>query len=375
MQIPEFNILAASLRKLTVTARHATDASFKLDGTLSLTVSGDTLTGLALDITMQHASLKSPVRFNGNVSGKPRTRADAEYDQVTLNGTFSSEWFDATVTNAVATTPRTGNWTITFASTSVNTKLSKPASLTASGIVVELEPPDEAAGYFDPTPAKIQVASATLRASGHTLTITNGTATAVRTKDAWGDVRTLPTSLKGQLSYQGPKLTVSGTADCVWQNPVLEPLQLPTPVADFPKATITVSGRVQPTVGQPMEASLQLTFDNTVVQGTVKVSLQISGLLALGERVSGSVTAALPVLDGMVQDDGTLTAGFTHSSGMVVAMSVQAHQDATGTIKSAAGTVVGQIGPGSQLGLPDLGSTAIVKYSDGSFETLGSLLK
>lgn len=46
----------------------------------------------------------------------------------------------------------------------------------------------------------------------------------------------------------------------------------------------------------------------------------------------------------------------------------------TGTIKTAQGQTVAKIGEARNLGLPDLGSEIIVKYADGRFETLKSIL-
>jgi len=46
----------------------------------------------------------------------------------------------------------------------------------------------------------------------------------------------------------------------------------------------------------------------------------------------------------------------------------------TGSIKKSDGTKVADIGEAIELGVPDLGHAGIVKYTDGTFETLESLL-
>jgi hypothetical protein len=46
----------------------------------------------------------------------------------------------------------------------------------------------------------------------------------------------------------------------------------------------------------------------------------------------------------------------------------------SGSIRKPDGTVVAQIGNASRLNLPDFGDQPIVRYNDGTFETLGSLL-
>jgi hypothetical protein len=55
-------------------------------------------------------------------------------------------------------------------------------------------------------------------------------------------------------------------------------------------------------------------------------------------------------------------------------VSGQKGQAGTGAIKKADGTKVADIGEAENLGLRDLGRAWIVKYADGTFETLESVL-
>jgi hypothetical protein len=78
-------------------------------------------------------------------------------------------------------------------------------------------------------------------------------------------------------------------------------------------------------------------------------------------------------VDGVYPAVTTFT--MTHSpSGMKVEIAGEWDQAPVGTIKTASGTKIADLGEARALGVSDLGDAGIVKYRDGTFETLQSLL-
>jgi len=376
----EFNYLNSAARQLTITVRNTRDATFRMDGTMSLSSNAQGyLTGITLNVTMSHQSLSSSVTFNGSLTGEP-VGQDA-YKRINMNGDLATQWFTAKLTN-VAATWQTSNKVGDLAKLEAGeiraeTRLSKPATVAFTGVVAEMDVPDPANGFPDPTPKRIAMNSASLTASGHTVRLTNATATGVRKKLSDGSVIVLPNAVQGQISYQGPEASLSGSINASWTNPVADFELGVSPASDFPKGTARLEGSFNPRIGVPSTLDVTLTTDNAVTSGHVTSTITVSALSALGERLSGSVQFLFPVLDGAVQDKPAVNASFTHSpSGYQFNLSQPAgsSSQATGTIKNAAGTKVADIGPASSLGLPDLGNAAIVKYADGSFETLASLV-
>jgi hypothetical protein len=94
--------------------------------------------------------------------------------------------------------------------------------------------------------------------------------------------------------------------------------------------------------------------------------------------MEGTVRGTLKVQGGMVDTRslfGTGSIQMSHSpSGFQIQLTVAEDGTVSGSIKKSDGSQVAQIGNAHNLGLPDLGDQAIIKYSDGTFETLASLM-
>jgi len=379
----KFTAKEAAGKRLTVTAVSTNDAAFKVDGTVA--VGSDAqgrLNGLTLALTVRDSSLTSPITFKGTLSATAVT--DDSWSRGQLSGSFTSQWGSAEVTNASVVWATSSDddqpQSLQIESLRASSSLSKPAMLTASGISVQLEAPDPANHIEDPTPKSAAIGSLSLTASSQKVALSNAAITMTRYAEEvspgqW-DTTVLPKTVKGTLHFEGTTLeSLDGSLNASWDNPANN-LKLGTsPASDYPKGTLTVSGNARPKFGVPMSLDIAITSDNTVTNGTVSTTVKLNTVNGLGGQVGGTIVMAYPVGAGnVIQDELKLTVSLTHSpSGQKLALAQQPGGNPSGTITTGSGTKVADIGPASSLGLPDLGSVLIVKYIDGTFETLASL--
>jgi hypothetical protein len=97
------------------------------------------------------------------------------------------------------------------------------------------------------------------------------------------------------------------------------------------------------------------------------------------ERMEGTIVGTLKVQSGLVDWErafANVSVQMTHTpSNFRVQFTVSNDgRTVSGSVKKPDGTVIAQIGNADNLNLPDLGDQPIVRYKDGTFETLSSLL-
>jgi hypothetical protein len=143
------------------------------------------------------------------------------------------------------------------------------------------------------------------------------------------------------------------------------------PLAQIQKGSSSLQGNWTPKIGRP--AGIQVNFISNPT-GTPQVQMNLT--INYGDqKLAGTITGTLDIatVNGQQVSKGFKSGNLdmTHTpSNFRVQVSGQKGQAGAGTIKTADGTKVADIGEAKNLGLPDLGRAWIVKYTDGSFETL-----
>jgi hypothetical protein len=215
--------------------------------------------------------------------------------------------------------------------------------------------------------------SAMLEGSGLRLEVTNLQASDfVFVEGVWN-----PRRVSGQVRYTSPTLQFSGSVNAQWEN--LNPSgfgkeDAPVPLAQIQKGSSSLQGNWTPKIGRP--AGIQVNFISNPT-GTPQVQMNLT--INYGDqKLSGTITGTLDIatVNGQQVSKGFKSGNLdmTHTpSNFKVQVSGQKGQAGAGAIKTADGTKVADIGEVKNLGLSDLGRAWIVKYTDGSFETLDPL--
>jgi hypothetical protein len=217
-----------------------------------------------------------------------------------------------------------------------------------------------------------------LEGSGLRLEVTNLQASDfVFMEDAW-----VPRQLSGQVRYTSPTLQFSGSVNAQWENLNPSGLNLnllgfgkedaPVPLAQIQKGSSSLQGNWTPKIGRP--AGIQVNFTSNPMGNAPQVQMNLT--INYGDqKLSGTITGTLDIRGNQSYGFKSGNLDMTHTpSNFRVQVSGQKGQAGTGAIKKADGTKVADIGEARNLGLPDLGSAWIVKYSDNTFETLESVL-
>jgi hypothetical protein len=362
---------------MTIHVTKPSDASVVYDGTLALTKdTSSNITQAVVHLTVQDSALTKPITVNGTLTGTPTTGstpANPDYTQFAFSGNLDSQFGTASV----------GNLSVTFygssagrdvkqirlSSFNLSTTNAKPATVAVSSATLDFQPADPANGFNHSKPNHANI-SASLQASGHTLTVTNADATLVPLKTTSGGNTVAVSGLSGSVSYASPVLTFSGSVNGMWQNAGATG----TSVASFPKGSVHLVGSLTPVNGSPATVDMTLTSDNAVSNNTVTANLTVAKLSFDTENLAGTAKEVFSVQNDTVQANPTVTVDITHSpSNETVHLSGPANNLA-GTIKTSGGTTVAQIGQATDLQIPDLGSVTIIKYGDNTFETAVSIL-
>jgi hypothetical protein len=223
--------------------------------------------------------------------------------------------------------------------------------------------------------------SAMLEGSGLRLEVTNLQASDfVFVEGVWN-----PRRLSGQVRYTSPTLQFSGSVNAQWENLNLSGLNLnllgfgkedaPVPLAQIQKGSSSLQGNWTPKIGRP--AGIQVNFTSNPMGNAPQVQMNLT--INYGDqKLAGTITGTLDIatVNGQQVSKGFKSGNLdmTHTpSNFRVQVSGQKGQAGAGTIKTADGTKVADIGEAKNLSLPDLGRAWIVKYTDGSFETLDPL--
>ncbi|MFN3421010.1 MAG: hypothetical protein ACK40X_04710, partial [Armatimonadota bacterium] len=349
----------------TLTVRKQNDPSVQYDGQLKFTTDSQGIpTAVALNITIKDGKLSKPISFNGTVSGvvaSGSTLEAPEYSKVSFSGTFSSQFGTTQVDNLEMVTTVFGGerspQKFTLTNLRVATQTSKPANLTLSG-TFELEPtPSQWQDEWGNMMPKLGSIAATLQASGITLSLSNA-----KVSDFVIDKgNPIPRRLTGQLSYISPSLTFRGEFTAFYEGLGADN------VSERVKGTFNLSGDWKPTIGSPLSVS--------IVTNSTSQTILMNITLKYGEQKLGGDLTGNWRFVGNEAKISSSTLNLIHSpSNFKVQVSSQEGQPVTGPIKTDQGQTVAEIGEARNLGLPDLGREMIVKYSDGTFETLRSIL-
>jgi len=320
-----------------------------------------------LNITIKDSDLSKPITFNGSVSGTvapESTQKEPRYSKLSFSGTLSSQFGTASVGKLEVTTTKVNEdrevQIITLTNLQIATQTSKPASLTINGNV-ELEQAPQSwldQGWEETMKPKSGLISTTLQGSGITVKLSNA-----RVSDfVLDEGEALPRKLEGQLVYTSPSLTFQGTVNLFYEG-----LGATTSSEQVKFNLTTLSGGWTPSVGSPLKVSIKLNSDSQ--------KLHMDLTLNYGnQKLEGAIDGNWEHVGNEAEiKSGTLN--MTHSpSNFKVQVSAESGKPVSGQIVTAQGQKVADIGEARNLDLPDLGSALIVKYTDGTFETLESVL-
>jgi hypothetical protein len=262
---------------------------------------------------------------------------------------------------------------IALTNLNITTQTSKPVSLSVQTASVELQETTQEEKQQSGDDLKIKTAtfSAMPEGSGLRLEVTNLQASDfVFVEGVWN-----PRRLSGQVRYTSPTLQFSGSVNAQWEN--LNPSgfgeeNAPVPLAQIQKGSSSLQGNWTPKIGRP--AGIQVNFTSNPTGNAPQVQMNLT--INYGDqKLAGTITGTLDIRGNQSYGFKSGNLDMTHTpSNFKVQVSGQKGQAGTGTIKKADGTKVADIGEARNLGLPDLGSAWIVKYSDNTFETLESVL-
>lgn len=362
---------------MTVQVRKASDSALRYDGTLNLTKdSNSNITQAVVNVTIADQALTKAITVNGTLTGTPASGSSPTnpgYTQISFTGTLDSQFGTATVGNLVvqffASSASGDVKQVQLTNLTLATTNSKPATASISSATIDFQAADIANGFPHSTPQHATL-SGSLQASGHTLTLTNGTVTLLRSKPPFGNRTYAPSAVSGAVSYTSPVVTFTGNMNGTWDNAG----STGSSVASFPKASVHVVGTLTPKNGTATAVDTTLASDNTVVNNTVTATLTVTSMSYGSENLKGTAKEVFAVQNNVVQSNPTVSVNLTHSpSNQVVQLSGPANA-LSGTIKTSSGTTVAQIGNATDLQLGDLGSVTVIKYSDNTFETALSLL-
>lgn len=351
----------------TLKVRKENDPSVQYDGEIRFSTNAQGIpTAINLNITIRDSDLSKPISFKGSVSGTVvpgSTQELPQYSKLSFSGTLSSQFGTAKVEKLEVTMTKIGEeqepQVITLTNLQITTQTSKPASLTINGRIEFEQTPQSwfQQGWEEDVKPKSGSISTTLQGSGITVKLSNAHISDFVLDE--GDA--LPRKLEGQLVYTSPSLTFQGTANLFYEG-----LGATAP-SEQVKLNFTLNGDWKPSVGSPLNVSVKL--ESTPQTLSMNVSLKYGE-----QKLEGALVGNWEYV-GDEAEIKRATLNLTHSpSNFKVEVTFQEGQPITGTIKTPQGQKVADIGEAENLGLPDLGSALIVKYTDGTFETLESVL-
>jgi hypothetical protein len=271
---------------------------------------------------------------------------------------------------------------IALTNLNITTQTSKPVSLSIQTASVELQETTQEEKQQSGDDLKIKTAtlSAMLEGSGLRLEVTNLQASDfvfVKDTDTW-----VPRRLSGQVRYTSPTLQFSGSVNAQWENLNLSGLNLnllgfgkedaPVPLAQIQKGSSSLQGNWTPKIGRP--AGIQVNFTSNPTGNAPQVQMNLT--INYGDqKLAGTITGTLDIRGNQSYGFKSGNLDMTHTpSNFKVQVSWERDKPVSGKIVTAQGQKVADIGEARNLGLPDLGSALIVKYTDGTFETLESVL-
>jgi len=362
----------------------ATKSGVNYSATLTPTINETNHTAqLTASINLQDSALSQPITFNGtlqltlasmDMSSGPRATS------ATFNGSFSSQFGSAQVNNLRVDFDPDSSQEDSLQRirlTSLQAQIAaRPLSLSLQGVDVPFMKLQ--GGGTAPTSITVNTLQVTGRDESNkqiSLTISQVSGTFEEYRDPVNGVGSgVIKTLSGRMNFASERLTLSGEISGTWDNPVPfgQISQAGHRLSTYPKGTIRINGNMTPSIGKPAAVDITIATrpDASPPKGTVSATFTYGA-----ESMQASMEMLLEAneVDGVYPASATFT--MTHSpSGMKVEIAGERNQPPIGTIKNASGTKIADIGKARDLGVPDLGDAAIVKYRDGTFETLHSLL-
>ena len=404
--------------------RKSGDASLQYDGSVAVTTDAQgNPTQIALSATVKDSALKSPITFSGTLQGTPaqtgtvtgsirslsptiahkkRSRqasggsiapyTEAKFVNVSLQSQFGSASIgELKVVWLRDTLEPEKIKQISLTNLRASSQTSKPVSLVINNATIELQEttPEEKQQYKEDLKPKTATFSATVEGSGLRLQVSNLQASDfvfVKVGERWNwwhweyepVYRPIPRKLSGQINYSSPTLQFSGSVNANWENmqgPEPEGFgedKKPVALSLVPKGTFVLDGSWRPNIGRPAGINLQLTSNPQGLEPQVQVQLTLN---YGDQQLSGTIKGTLDIRNGQSYGFKSGDLDMTHTpSKFKVKVSKQKDQPVSGQILTDGNQKVADIGEARNLGLPDLGSAVIVKYTDGTFETLESIL-
>ncbi len=375
--IPAF-ALDPTAGSISLSVVKASDTALAYTATLAATLSGSTITTLNLTANLKDAALTQPITFNGTFVSIPAVAPTAAhpYAKVTLNGTLQSQFGTAQIKNLAASWLPTSQpllvqdlQKVTMDSLTISTGFTPSASLSVTNLEVDFDLSQPSDGRH--VSLKSIAFSGELKASNYDLAVTNFTLGFTPVVSG-STTQELPTTVQGQLSYTSPQMAFTGSVQGTWTNPNTNAGTL----AGFPVGTLHLIGSLTPTVTKVTYAA------DVVLAGSVSGSngvgtLTVNNLKLGSQTLAGTVTATYPTVNGQIdRNQATFALALTQQP-TGVHVNIGGHSNSlTGTLTTGGPgtTKIADIGPANTLGLTELGSTAIIKYSDNTFESAASIL-
>lgn len=334
-------------------------------------------------INLQDDALSQAITFNGTLvatlAQMPSGDTPPQITGATFNGQLNSQFGTAQVTNLKAefdpdSSQRDSLKRITLQSLQAQIT-ARPFSLSLRGVDIPFM--KLSGGGTAPTSVTIDTLQITGRDKDNaqmSLTISEVSATLIEYRDPVNGVGSgVIKTLQGKMSFASSRLSLSGEVNGTWNNP-LPFSQIPGAgdrLSTFPEGNIRIKGNMTPAIGKP--AAVDITITSTPKASPPKVT--VNATFSYGnESMQTSVEMVLrEEVDAVHTSSATMT--MTHSpSGMRVSVAGGQDQPLAGSITRTDGTKVADIGEAMDLGVPELEHAGIVKYVDGTFETLQSLL-
>ncbi|GIV18538.1 MAG: hypothetical protein KatS3mg023_0289 [Armatimonadota bacterium] len=367
--------------KYTITA---TKSGVNYSATLTPTINEANRTiQFNASINLQDNALSQAITFNGTLlatmAQMPSGDAPPQITSVSFNGQLNSQYGSAQVTNLRAefdpdASQEDSLKRITLQSLQAQIT-ARPFSLSLQGVDIPFMKLN--GGGTAPTSVTINTLQITGRDKNNaqmSLTISEVSATLVEYRDPVNGMGSgVIKTLQGKIAFASGRLSLNGEVDGTWNNP-LPFSQIPDAgnrLSTFPEGNIRIRGNMTPAIGKP--AAVDITIASTPKASPPKVT--VSAAFSYGnESMQTSVEMVLAEYpDGVHPASGTIS--MSHSpSGMRIQVTGGDNQPVSGAIRKSDGTKVADIGEAIELGIQELGHAGIVKYVDGTFETLESLL-
>ncbi|MGC8784521.1 MAG: hypothetical protein ACP5RN_09060 [Armatimonadota bacterium] len=368
--------------KYTITA---TKSGVNYSATLTPTINEANRTiQFNASIHLQDNALSQAIDFNGSLlltmAQLPSGDAPPQITSMTFNGQFGSQFGTTQVTNLRAEfdpdiSAEDSIKRITLQSLQAQIA-ARPFSISLQGVNIPFMKLN--GGGTAPTSVTINTLQITGRDENNkqiSLTISEVNGTFIEYRDPVNGMGSgVIKTLQGKMTFASDRLSLSGEVSGTWNNPV--PFgQISSAgyrLSTYPEGNIRIKGNMTPAIGKP--AAVDIAITSTPKASPPKVT--VSATFSYGdERMQTSVEMVLAEYPDGVQP-ASETISMSHSpSGMRVQMTGGDNQPVTGSIQKSDGTKVADIGEAMELGIQELGRVGIVKYVDGTFETLQSLLQ